>query len=79
VTPTTLSPAARVKAEGPVPLTEAALLFRADTPTGHVGIKTLLRWIVGGKAGVRLEAARIKGQWFTSYAAAQRFKAATGA
>jgi hypothetical protein len=34
---------------------------------------TVFRWIVKGVRGIRLEAARLGGQWFTSREALQRF------
>lgn len=69
---------ARIKAEGPVRLDHACHLIHADTPKGHVSPATLLRWIVSGKRGTKLEAARIKGEWHTSLAAIQRFGRAAG-
>jgi hypothetical protein len=72
------NPGARVRAEGTVRLDQISHLVRADTRSGHVSVSTLLRWIVKGKRGVKLEAARIKGEWHTSLAALQRFRQRTG-
>ena len=63
----------RVRAEGPVALDVACQWFPARTPTGHVKPATLLRWILSGRHGVRLEAARVGGRWHTSYMAVSRF------
>jgi hypothetical protein len=69
---------ARVRAEGPIRLDEVTHLFKADTRSGHVSLSTLLRWLIKGKRGVKLEGARIRGEWHTSYQAVQRFKKAAG-
>lgn len=46
-------------------------------PTGGDGMKihfsTVLRWVLHGTRGVRLEAQRIGGRWLTSHEAVQRF------
>jgi hypothetical protein len=79
---TILSPraeiAARVRAEGPVSLDQACILIPARNPRGHASPATLLRWIISGKGGVKLEGARVKGHWHTSLAALQRFRSAAG-
>src|SRR5690348_5243239 len=64
----------RIKAEGPLPVAKAAKLVPADNRRGHVGAGVLVRWIVHGKRGVRLEGARFSGKtWWTSAAALARF------
>jgi Protein of unknown function (DUF1580) len=71
---------ARVKAEGPVRLDEVWKLFPlASSSTGYASVTTLLRWVIGGKCGVRLDAARVNGEWHTSVQACQRFWAAVHA
>jgi Protein of unknown function (DUF1580) len=70
--------AARVRSEGPVGLDVACKWFPAKTDTGHASPGTLLRWIVNGKSGVTLDAARVKGHWHTSAEAVARFLQATG-
>ena len=70
--------AAKLRAEGIVALDQACLLFPADNTKGHVAPGTMVRWIISGRRRVRLEATRIKGQWYTSLAALTRFRAATG-
>ena len=39
----------------------------------HTHASTLIRWITKGSRGVRLEAIRLGGRWFSSRAALQRF------
>lgn len=70
--------AVRVRAEGPVPLDQACLMFPAANAKGHAGPATLMRWIISGKRGVKLEAARVKGHWHTSYEACRRFRQRAG-
>jgi len=70
--------AERVRAEGPVSLDQAAILIPARNARGHTSPATLLRWIINGKSGVRLEGARVKGKWHTSLAALQRFRSRAG-
>ncbi len=69
--------AARVMDEYPIPVSQAATLIPANTHTGHASVTTLLRWIIRGKRGVRLDAAKIKGVWHTSLAAIERFRNAS--
>jgi hypothetical protein len=66
--------AARLRAEGPLKVSVAAKLVPADNRRGHVGAGVLVRWIVAGKKGVRLDGARFSGKtWWTSVAALERF------
>jgi len=79
--PVTLSPrqqaAARVRAEGGVPIEEAALLFKlSGGRTASPG--SLKRWIASGKSGVKLDGLKSAGKLYTSFAAVQRFRKATG-
>jgi len=68
--------AARVRQEGPITLIHAASIFPRGNKWKTVSVKSLRRWIIGGKAGVRLEAMRIGGELHTSVAAIGRFVAA---
>jgi hypothetical protein len=45
----------------------------SSTPGGEVASSTPLRWITRGCRGVRLEAFRRGGRWFTSREALERF------
>ena len=71
--------AARVRQEGPIDLLTAAGLFPRGDRWRPMTARTLLRFIVSGKAGVRLDAVRVKGKWKTSIAAMSRFVAETAA
>lgn len=67
--------AARVRAEHQITVEEAQLLF----PEGkRPSLRTLVRWIVRGRGGVRLDAAKKNGSKVTSIEAVRRFRAATG-
>lgn len=71
--------AARIKAEGPLKVSQAARLVPSDKPNG-VGPGVLVRWIREGKKGVRLDGARFSGKtWWTSVAALERFWGAVAA
>ncbi|HEY1191323.1 MAG TPA: hypothetical protein VGE74_27055, partial [Gemmata sp.] len=70
--------AARVLADGPVPLCQLAKLVPEDRPgrRGHVSAGALVRWITKGRSGVRLDGARLSGKgWCSSVAALARFSA----
>lgn len=72
--------AARIQAEGPLKVSRAAKLVPADNRRGHVGASVLVKWILAGKRGVRLEGARFSGKtWWTSAAALARFWGALAA
>lgn len=85
----TISPraagAARVRQEGPIDLETAASLFPRGNRWKEVTVRMLLRMIVSGRYGVRLDAAEIKvkvdgkmkRRWHTSIAAMNRFVAET--
>jgi hypothetical protein len=73
ITPSRAAIGARIRSEGPIPLDLAGTLFRVPASTG-----TLLRWIISGKARVRLEATRVGGKWHTSAGAVARFRQAAG-
>jgi hypothetical protein len=65
---------ARLKREGLIDLQEASTIarrcvIRADS----VSTASMVRWIIGGKSGVKLEAVRVKGNWHTSIGAIIRF------
>ena len=72
--------AARIHEEGPLPVSKAAKDVPADNRRGHASASTLVKWIVAGKRGVRLEGTRISGKtWWTSRAALARFWGALAA
>jgi Protein of unknown function (DUF1580) len=60
--------AGRVRREGPIPLDVAAESIRS-----YASPASLLRWIINGASGVRLDGTRIGGKWHTSLAAIGRF------
>ena len=69
--------AARLLAEGLLDLNKAAALLPRKSGGGTVGAGSLLRWIISGKAGHKLEAVRVFGsRWHTSAPALARFLAA---
>lgn len=70
--------ARQVRAEGAISLDQACFLVPAANADGHVKPATLLRWILSGKAGARLEAARVGGHWHTSIQAIRRFRDRAG-
>lgn len=65
--------AARIRQETPISLETAATIFPRGKLWETVSIKSVRRWVIGGKAGVRLEAVRIKGELHTSVPAIKRF------
>lgn len=66
--------ASRIREEGPLKVSHAARLVPADNRRGYVDAQVLVRWIVRGKRGVRLEGAQFSGKtWWTSKAALERF------
>ena len=70
--------AARVIADGPLPLGRLARHVPADRAgkTVHVSIASLIRWITDGRKGVYLDGARLAGKgWCSSLAALARFSA----
>ena len=73
--------AARVIADGAVPLGKLAKLVPADRGRDeernpHVSTDALARWIVRGRGGVYLDGARLSGRgWCSSVAALARFSA----
>lgn len=69
--------AARVRTERPIDLATAARSFTLGERLAPLSVPTLLRWIIHGKRGVKLEAVRIRGRWHTSIAAMTRFVEAT--
>jgi hypothetical protein len=65
-----------LKTESTLSLAQAARIVpptRLDKP---VHVSTIVRWILHGVRGVRLEAVRIGGRWITSHEALERFTAA---
>jgi hypothetical protein len=70
--------AIRIRAEGPIPVSQAAKSVKAERGRrGHVSASTLVRWILNGKEGVFLDGIRLSGEtWYTSEAALARFAAA---
>lgn len=71
--PTIARPAARIKSENPIDLPTAASVFPRGEMFRSVSIRAVFRWIIGGKKGVKLEAVRIGGKWYTSVEAISRF------
>jgi hypothetical protein len=59
-----------------ISLAQAARLFPPTRQDKAVHVSTILRWILRGVRGVRLEAARAGGRWITSREAVARFVAA---
>lgn len=69
---------ARVRQEGPITLVHAASVFPRGERWKSVSVKSLRRWIIGGKSGIRLESCRVNGELHTSVAAIGRFVEALG-
>lgn len=69
--------AARIQAEGALPVSRAAKLVKtARGRRGHVAEGTLIRWIIHGKSGVFLDGMLLAGEtWYTSAKALERFAA----
>jgi hypothetical protein len=65
-----------LKTEKPLSLAQAAKLIPPTRQDKGVHASTLVRWILHGPRGVRLEAARLGGRWITSPEALERFSAA---
>lgn len=53
--------------------TEHVELINELARENHSHASTFIRWITKGSRGVRLEAIRLGGRWFSSRAALQRF------
>lgn len=73
--------AARVIADGPVPIFRLSKLVPCSRErrggATHASTSSLIRWIVHGKKGVRLDGVRLAGKgWCSSAAALARFSAA---
>jgi hypothetical protein len=71
--------AARVIADGPVPLSKLARKVPADRDgrLGHASAASLVRWITKGREGVHLDGARLSGKgWCSSIQALARFSTA---
>ncbi len=66
-------PIARIRTENPIDLETAAKVFPRGDLFRSVSIRTVFRWLIGGKKGVKLEGVRIAGKWFTSVEAIGRF------
>ncbi|HMF11675.1 MAG TPA: DUF1580 domain-containing protein [Gemmataceae bacterium] len=56
-----------------ITLDEAARLLPAGRRGRRVNFSTLFRWVATGLRGIRLEAVRIGGRFYTTQAALQRF------
>jgi len=67
--------AARVRDEVHITLLQAASVFPRGERWRSVSVKTLRRWAISGKAGVRLETRKFRGELHTSVAAIWRFVA----
>jgi hypothetical protein len=68
--------AALLWGESRISLAQAAKLIPPTRQGKPVHASTLVRWILHGVRGVRLEAARLGGRWVTSHEALDRFSAA---
>jgi ribosomal protein L10 len=67
----------RIIAEGAITIAQAAQKVPSSTSRGHASAAALLRWILHGKRGVRLEGTLMNGKtWWTSEKALSRFFAA---
>lgn len=70
----------RVRADGPIPASQAARKVPANNRHGYASVDTVVRWITKGKRGVYLDGALLSGKgWWTSEAALARFFAALAA
>jgi Protein of unknown function (DUF1580) len=65
-----------LRTERPLSLAQAAKLIPPTRLEKRVHVSTLVRWILRGVRGVKLEAARVGGRWITSQEALERFSAA---
>jgi hypothetical protein len=65
-----------LNAETPLSLAQAAQRIPSSRLGKPTHVSTLVRWILHGVRGVKLEAARIGGRWVTSQEALERFSAA---
>jgi hypothetical protein len=60
-----------------IPLAQAARELFAPNHEGRpVHVSTVLRWVLHGVRGVKLEAVRVGGRWATTLEAIRRFEAA---
>ena len=64
---------AQVRNETPIDLRTASTIFPRGNRWRSISISAVIRWIVGGKKGVKLEAIRIGSKWYTSVEAIHRF------
>lgn len=65
-----------LKSEAALSLAQAAKLIPPTRQGKPVHVSTLVRWILHGVRGIKLEAARIGGRWVTSHEAIERFSVA---
>lgn len=65
-----MSQATIVSADDLIPLAQSAKLFNSRQPPHQA---TIFRWATRGCPGVKLEARRIGGLWFTTAAAVRQF------
>lgn len=65
-----------LQSEDLIPLRAAARELPSGRPGKSVHAATVFRWIAKGTRGVRLEACRVGGTWYTSREALRRFSAA---
>jgi hypothetical protein len=64
-----------IGSEDPVDLRTASTYFPNGPRWRSISLAAVIRWIVSGKRGVKLEAVRIRGKWRTSRSAVERFLA----
>lgn len=65
-----------LKTETKLSLSQAAKLVPPTRQDKQVHVSTIVRWILRGVRGVRLEAVRVGGRWVTTHEALERFSAA---
>lgn len=68
--------AERLEAEGLIDLETACAFIPARNAKGHASKNALMRWIVSGERGVKLESVRRQGKRMTTLAALERFRLA---
>jgi hypothetical protein len=62
--------------EAKLSLAQAAKFVPPTRQDKQVHVSTIVRWILHGVRGVRLEAVRVGGRWVTTHEALERFSAA---
>src|SRR6058998_1845316 len=65
-----------LKSETKLSLSQAAAQVPSTRQNKQVHVSTIVRWILRGVCGVRLEAVRVGGRWVTTHEALERFSVA---